>query len=313
MTTKRTKAPTLVQADAVPVTELAVAEPQAMALHLQQRQQSFIERLVDLASDQAVDVVKINALLDAQEKIMTIQRKAAFDRAFAAMQAELPVVVQGGIARVTKDGTVIRTTHYARNVDIVSLVRPVIARHGFSLRHKSEVIDGMLHVTGILTHAEGHSETDTFVCGRDDSGHKNAIQSWGSAREYGRRYTAKSLLWLVDKESDDDDGAATGEATGEVDAPRREERPHRAPAESDTRPLSKATTQPDGTKKQGQLERLYAIFRKSNRTREELKTWLKARYGYESSTEIQRRHYDEIVRLIQEPGPLPLREPGEEG
>jgi Mitochondrial genome maintenance MGM101 len=63
----------------------------------------------------------------------------------------------------------------------------------------------------------------------------------------------------------------------------------------------------------GQLERLWTIIRSSGRTESELREWLKARYGIESTSQIKRRDYDAIVKAIEHPGPLSTREPGEEG
>lgn len=63
----------------------------------------------------------------------------------------------------------------------------------------------------------------------------------------------------------------------------------------------------------GQLERLWTIIRSSGRSESEIRDWLRARYGIDSTTAIKRRDYDAIVKAIEHPGPLSLREPGEEG
>lgn len=70
----------------------------------------------------------------------------------------------------------------------------------------------------------------------------------------------------------------------------------------------------------GQTERLWTIARRMGRTDDECKAFLKQHYGYNSSKEIQRKHYDNIVKAIEQPGPLQMvldavyqREIGEEG
>ena len=164
--------------------------------------QTIVGRLVELASDPNVDVTKINALIDANERVMKMQAKAAFEAAFAAMQGEIPII--------TRDGTIVvegkvRST-FASNANIQRTVKPILSKYGFSLRfrHKRSKHRNELDVTGILSHVGGHFEEDTFTTERDDSGKKNAIQSWGSARSYGQRYVTRALLNIADENEDTD-------------------------------------------------------------------------------------------------------------
>lgn len=62
-----------------------------------------------------------------------------------------------------------------------------------------------------------------------------------------------------------------------------------------------------------QADRLYKTAAKVKRTPTEIKMWLKVVFGYNSSKEIKRKEYNTILRTIEAPGPLPMREPGEEG
>lgn len=84
---------------------------------------------------------------------------------------------------------------------------------------------------------------------------------------------------------------------------------------------------------EGQLKRLWAIFRKSGRDEVELKAWLKQAFGIDSTRKIRKGDYEAVVAAIQKPGPLgepepavepqrvtdddipwgPAREPGQEG
>jgi hypothetical protein len=51
----------------------------------------------------------------------------------------------------------------------------------------------------------GHSEENTLMAGKDDSGNKNGIQAIGSTVTYLQRYTLKAALGLA--AGADDDGA----------------------------------------------------------------------------------------------------------
>lgn len=89
-------------------------------------------------------------------------------------------------------------------------------------------------------------------------------------------------------------------------------------APSATPPVSTHAAQDDvithGNKdRPGQLEKLWTIIRSSGRSESEVREWLKAKYSIDSTTAIKRRDYDAICKAIEHPGPLTLREPGEEG
>lgn len=271
---------------------------------------SIVAQLIDLARDPGIDVVKIERLIDANERLMAIQARAAFNQAFAAMQGEIPVITETG--EIVVEGQV--RSRFARNADIQRVVKPIMQRHGFSLRFRHHAKDGILTVTGILAHAGGHHEEDQFDTGRDDSGKKNVIQSWGSARSYGQRYVTRALLNIASEAEDDDGETAVPRRT--PPAPRR-----MTPAEvagddhvwvgdGDSSP-SPADQQPamvhaGAAISEKQLKRLHSIATNSRRSHEVLKAWLRARYGYASSKEIRLSHYDEIVAAIEAPGSLPL-------
>jgi hypothetical protein len=164
-----------------------------------------------LASDPNVDVTKLEKLIEMQERILRHQAKAAFDAAFSAMQGEIPVITERGEIVVKGE----RRSKYATNEDIQEIVKPILQRHGFSIRFRHEFIEGnRLKVIGILSHRSGHSEQDEFVAHADDSGSKNAIQALGSTRSYGQRYTTTALLNIATRGSDDD-----GQASEKFKAP----------------------------------------------------------------------------------------------
>jgi hypothetical protein len=161
-----------------------------------------IERL---AANPEVDVVKLEKVIDLQERILAYQAKAEFDAAFSVMQGELPVITERGEIEV--NGVV--RSKFARYEDIIEVVRPILAKYGFGLRHKNgRTPDGQLQIVGILSHRAGHREDDSFDCLPDSSGGKNAIQANGSTRSYGQRYTTISLLNIVTRGSDNDGATA---------------------------------------------------------------------------------------------------------
>lgn len=158
---------------------------------------SVIERAA-LSPD--VDVSKMERLLEMQERIMDRNAKAAFTAAQARMQPELPAIQKRG--EIENKGRVQST--YGRWEDIDRAIRPILTKHGFSLSFRTERGDGVLNVTAVLSHVEGHSDETTLPLPFDGSGNKNAVQGVGSTLSYGKRYTAGALLNLVFTDEDDD-------------------------------------------------------------------------------------------------------------
>lgn len=175
-------------------------------MELAPRTPDVIAQLIELAKDPAIDVVKIEKLIDANERLMRIQAKASFDAAFADMQGELPAITEQGEIKVNGD----LRSRYAKYEDIIEVIRPILQKHGFAIRHRNEMNGNVQTIVGILSHRGGHSEEDRFDCPPDKSGGKQDIQAIGSTRSYGQRYTTISLCNIVTK-GQDKDGQATKE------------------------------------------------------------------------------------------------------
>lgn len=171
---------------------------------------SMFERL---AMDPNVPVDKLEKLIELQERIMAHNAKAEFDAAYAQMQGEIPIITERG--EILVNGQL--RSKYARLEDILEAVRPILQQHGFAIRHRSEFVGDLIKTIGILSHRSGHSEQDEFVAAADTSGGKNAIQSLGSTRAYGQRYTTIALLGIATRGQDDDGHGS--ERGGKPDAP----------------------------------------------------------------------------------------------
>lgn len=164
-----------------------------------------------LASNPQVDIDKLEKIIALQERILAHEARTAFNRAFAAMQADLPVIAERGKTDKAR---------YATLEDIVEAVRPVLARYRFALSHRTEWLpDGKIRIVGTLAHEDGHEATSEFLASPDTSGSKNAIQAQGSALSYGRRYTTLDLLNIVSRYQDDDGTTAHAKPAAVPDEP----------------------------------------------------------------------------------------------
>lgn len=186
--------------------ERAVAVATSMAPPVVSETAAIVTMIERAARDSAVDIDKMERLLQMQERVMDRQAKAAFDAAMSQMQDKLPVIVERGEIRIGSG----KPQRYALWEDINATIKPVLTAHGFALSFRTGQMEGKITVTGILSHREGHREETTMQLPLDNSGSKNAVQAVGSSTSYGKRYTAAALLNLTSRGEDDDGNNAPG-------------------------------------------------------------------------------------------------------
>lgn len=240
-----------------------------------------------LAKDPKLTVEKLGELIRLQRDIMAADAKTAFEIAFRVMQPKIPRISKRGVIK-NKEGRA--QSRYAKYEDIRKVVDPILGEHGFSLHYGTEWPEtGTLEIVASLTHERGHTRQSRFRTTADASGGKNAIQGLGSGNSYGKRYTLIDLLSIVCEGQDDD-----GQAYGRVQDERRE----------DPAPVHAKAGEPITLAMRDKLVKLVG---KTGRSPEDFRAWLVQRYGYGSTADIIRAHYDEIVSAVEAPGPLRMQ------
>lgn len=164
---------------------------------------AFMQVIERASRDPSVDIDKMERLLQMQERMMNRQAETAFNAALAEMQTELPEIPRHGEIK-NKSGGV--QSKYAKWEDLNEIIKPILSRHGFALSFRTGNEGARIVVTGILSHAAGHSVSSTMHLPLDTSGSKNEVQGLGSSTSYGKRYVAGALLNLTSR-GEDDDGA----------------------------------------------------------------------------------------------------------
>lgn len=163
--------------------------------------------LVDLAKDPSVDPQKMTALVDLQMKMMDYSKQEEFNKAKIAAIMEMPAIGKRG--EIKNKGVV--QSRYSRFEDIYRIVKPILQRHGLAISFNVGNSDKMVTVQPLLSHTNGHVEKGEFMSlPIDTSGAKNSTQGAGSASQYGKRYTMKAMLNIVDEGVDDDGRGAGG-------------------------------------------------------------------------------------------------------
>lgn len=122
---------------------------------------------------------------------------------------------------------------------------------------------------------------------------KNDPQGLGSALTYGRRYALSALLSVV-ADDDDDGNAAQDKAVSKA--------PVSATPKTNT---TVATTAGGPVITEGQGRRLYAIWKNANRQDDEVRGYIKAKYGFNSTKEITKDTYEDIVKWVESKEPFP--------
>lgn len=176
-----------------------VTRDENMPVQQASEESTLLSIISHAASNPAVDIDKMERLMEMYERVQKRQAAAAFAADLAEMQDELPIVAERGNAagRYT----------YALWEDINAAIKPVLKKYGFALTFRTDFSDG-ISVTGVLIHKSGHREETTIKLPADPSGNKNAVQAVASSVSYGKRYTAGALLNLTSHGEDDDAFAA---------------------------------------------------------------------------------------------------------
>lgn len=163
---------------------------------------SLMGAITHAASDPNVNVDKLERLMSMYERIQANNARARYTAALAQMQPELEGIVKRGQNTSTR-------SRYMKWDDIIRQIGPTLGHHGFSLSFRTgQTANGMLPITGVLSHEAGHCEETTLSLPADTSGSKNAVQAVGSTVTYGKRYVAGILLNIAALDEEDDDGQA---------------------------------------------------------------------------------------------------------
>ncbi len=163
--------------------------------------------MLDRAVSSGASVETLTQLMALQERWEANQARKAFDEAMAAVKAVMPRIVKTRKVDFTTGKG--RTNYqYEDLASIMDQIGPVLASQGLSVRYRTQAEPSQpIAVTCIISHRMGHSEENTLMAGRDDSGNKNSIQAIGSTVTYLQRYTLKAALGLA-AAADDDGGKA---------------------------------------------------------------------------------------------------------
>ena len=164
---------------------------------------NMLQIIASAVADPRCDIEKMERLFALQERFMEQERKTAFMGAMARLQADLPQINKYGQGKNSK---------FAKLEDVDVVIRPLLAREGFSFSFDEESHDATT-VTFVawLAHAGGHRESkrltvpvDVAAKNREGNSVRPAIQDAGSTVSYARRYLIKMMLNIIETNEDTD-------------------------------------------------------------------------------------------------------------
>lgn len=165
-------------------------------------------QMLQIAVQQGADLDRLQKLMDLQERWEANQARKAFVAAMAAFKSQPPEIVKDKHVAYTNSRNQITEYDHATLGGVCAAIVKGLSEHGISHRWDVKQSENRIHVTCILTHAQGHSESVSLNSAADDSGGKNGIQAIGSAITYLQRYTLLAATGLAAID-DDDDGKGT--------------------------------------------------------------------------------------------------------
>jgi hypothetical protein len=190
------------------MTAVAKVEPQPSGQVVTTDAATLAEVIARAARDPAVDVDKMERLMQMAERLEARHAERAFNEAMKACQAEMP--------RILKNKKNTHTNSTYANLDaVITAITPVYTKHGFGLSFGTA--DGApadhYRVTCLVSHEAGfsreyHADIPADTKGAKGGDTKTATHGFGSSMSYGRRYL--TLLIFNISTTDDDCNGATG-------------------------------------------------------------------------------------------------------
>ena len=162
------------------------------------------DSMLAMAVQQGSDIESIRELLKLKREWEADEAKKAYVVAMNAFKKNPPEIFKDQHVSYTTDKGTTEYDHASLS-NVVKTIGQALAKHGLSHRWDMDTLEGgVIKVTCVITHKDGHSESVPMQGGADKSGGKNEIQAKGSTITYFQRYTLLAATGLATAGQDDD-------------------------------------------------------------------------------------------------------------
>ena len=174
--------------------------------------------IASLAENDKLDTEKLKELVNLQFQIEERQAKQEFNKAFAAFQAECPVMEK--VKKVdfsARSGNRVKY-NYCPLEHLVQMIKKPLADNGLSYSFNIKQGNPYYELITTISHARGYSkEFSHFFNPIHQDSKMNLSQQQKSALTYAKRAGLESSLGVATKE-EDDDARATDQIPASTDA-----------------------------------------------------------------------------------------------
>ena len=176
--------------------------------------ETFAAVLMQMLTNPDIPADKMEVVMKMRREVLGDQAREAFMEHYAAFSAELPQVERDGTVTLEKDGRTMGRYNFTTIENMDTILRPLLAKHGFAISFASVDNKDSVTITGTLS-GWGWERSSTYSFPPDTGPGRNALQARGSSRRYAKRYVVDDLCNVVRKGKDDD---ARGAVEALIDA-----------------------------------------------------------------------------------------------
>ena len=165
--------------------------------------ETFAAVLMQMLTNPDIPADKMEVVMKMRREVLGDQAREAFMEHYAAFSAELPQVERDGTVTLEKDGRTMGRYNFTTIENMDTILRPLLAKHGFAISFASVDNKDSVTITGTLS-GWGWERSSTYSFPPDTGPGRNALQARGSSRRYAKRYVVDDLCNVVRKGKDDD-------------------------------------------------------------------------------------------------------------
>jgi len=240
-----------------------------------------VETLLSEAVKNNVPVETLERLLAMREKIKAEAARESFNASMAAFQSDCPIIKKTKEVN-TNSG---RGYSYAPIESIVSQVKKLLQKHGFSYSTNMELSENGVKVAVKVTHVDGHFEvTDMEVPLGTQTNLMSKSQVVAAAQTFAKRYAFCNAFGILTGDEDNDTAPTNGYDTSDV--------PDDVPAVSYGADTSDEKDLVDEQKK-----KIFALSQRlgSRNTKPAITSLVKELTGYD----LKKEHYPAIISTLE--------------
>lgn len=170
-----------------------------------------VTALLEMAVNKDLDVTKLQALIVLAREEQDRHAAREFTAALAAFQQECPDIPRTSRADIATRSGARMQYNYAELDDILKIVRPVLALHGFGISWDAKVENNMLLSICWLRHVNGHKESATFSVPTATNAGMSEQQKIAAAGTFADRNSLVRVLGIRTTDQDNDGADDPGE------------------------------------------------------------------------------------------------------